>query len=484
MRLFGSFLDNMETPKKKQEKAKAKKHRKKWKARDVEKNKKLCLSIRKENVLLYETNTNNPVFKKGRRLKRSKSCAEDWSCLGYDEREFCKEMDSSVLEFFTEKKGKKGKVLQDFECIDGTQELSREAKHKQYYKMCKVASKSQSPEKQMCLVLPQDFHISRKGKPKKPSQGETPWLQTPRQSRGLDSTVHSFQGSAVKGFKENRKLRKEALCGASRTEANSCASNTEPLLSLTPTTLEFKACNFKEDFSIGGLKDNEPRQMGSDPEAISSSFGSQDLFITQKSFFPLHVPSKYSSLCPPNILERSFYGSNSSGPLQASEMSAERETFEKCFPMLPCSLTPSQRKEQIPSSRDCAVQTDDFFGSSTVTSFFIRKKQFADCHEQPLDLRLPCRIQSSPPNTERISHCSQGSDDGFHTSPRAQSAIPVLDGKSENVMHSRKAEDIKYIQTQLNSSYFFKIKGDPDATVSRTPLVKVTKKKRGKNNCR
>ncbi|KYO22019.1 hypothetical protein Y1Q_0000647 [Alligator mississippiensis] len=50
----------------------------------------------------------------------------------------------------------------------------------------------------------------------------------------------------------------------------------------------------------------------------------------------------------------------------------------------------------------------------------------------------------------------------------------ALDDKRESDVftQSRKSDEVKYVQTLLNSSYFFKVKGDSDIGVSRTPLLK------------
>lgn len=62
-----------------------------------------------------------------------------------------------------------------------------------------------------------------------------------------------------------------------------------------------------------------------------SNFDSQELFITQKSFLPLQIPSSYLSFNPVDgteeaILEISYDDNNSSDTLKA--LSAGKETFQ------------------------------------------------------------------------------------------------------------------------------------------------------------
>lgn len=136
----------------------------------------------------------------------------------------------------------------------------------------------------------------------------------------------------MKSFKQNRELPKEAQYGVSSTELNSCASITQLALHITsPMTLEIKTCD-SEKLSAGSLKDNRPTfHPDSGAEVISSSFDSQELFITQKSFLPLQIPSSYLSLTPVSsteeaILEISYDDRNFSSTLKP--LSAERETLQ------------------------------------------------------------------------------------------------------------------------------------------------------------
>ncbi|XP_053143610.1 uncharacterized protein LOC128341294 [Hemicordylus capensis] len=477
--LFGDYLDYLETPSKNEEKVKVKtkKHKKKWKA---EKKKKPSLLIKKENMC--EANMNDSVLKKVKCLRDSKNHDEVTDCLDDNKREFCKKLDSSMLEFLAKKKGKKAKKQLDSECIDGSRQVFREKNPKQYYKMFKAIQNNQSTDKQLFCPLSPEPYVSGKGERKELTQQETPWLQIPCKSEALDSTVHCFKGSIIKGFKQNMKLRKEVLLTASTSEVKSCAGNTEPLLSSTPRRLEDQIRHPEEQLDMGDPKDNRPSHTSSDPEVISSSFDSQELFITQQPLFPLQIPSSSLPLHHPKtakeaIPEESYNDSSSSDTLQSSQRSAETETFQKGFQLTPCSLTPNKRSGCFSSTRECAIQTDDFFSSSAVASSLIIKKQFADCHEQPLDLSLPYRIRSAAAGAKLMSYHLEGTGDGIHVPTRCklEPAISVLDDEGGNITGSQslKSSDIKYVQMHLNSSYYFKVKGDSVATVSGTPLLRL-----------
>ncbi|XP_066494015.1 uncharacterized protein [Tiliqua scincoides] len=473
LHLFDSCLNYLETPTKSQGKVKvkAKKHTKKWKEWERAKKKNPSLLMEKENIVLCSENMNDPVYQKDKHLRESKNHSREPNCLDSNQREVGKMSDSSFLELLTKKKDKKAKRLHNSECGDGTQGVLRGTKEK-HLKIFKATPKSQSTEKQFCFPLFLDPLVNGKRGQKGLSRRRTPRLQVPCKHEEFDA-VHFFRGSTIKGFQQNRKLCKGILQVANITEKSSCASTESPLSS-TPKTLEVKTCDSEEELDMGDREDNRPSQMSSDAEAISSDIDSQELFITQQlhnSFLPLHPPNNAKEA----VSEGSCSNSNTSSSLQFSQVSAAKETFENSFLRSSCSLTPSKRREHFPATQECGVQTDDFFSSLAVASFLIKREPI-DCHEQPLDLSLPYRIRSGVTDAE-IFHSLEGAGDGISMSPRCklETTVKVPDDESESLMcsQSQKSEDIKYIQMHLNSSYYFKLKGDPGATVSRTPLVKL-----------
>ncbi|XP_025036294.1 uncharacterized protein LOC102457501 isoform X2 [Pelodiscus sinensis] len=488
---FGSYLDYIETPKKghSKVKGKSKKHGREWKTRETEKKNKPDLCNGKGNVHLCEENTANDVSLKKNKHTTAKSHLES------TKRDFCKKQNSIIPWPFVEKKAKKIKRLQDKVVVDGNEENSREVNHKQYYKNSRTVQKSNTQGKQKCLCLPSSHNsfATENGKHNELSCRNSSWSQMACNSEGLDSTVHYFSGGIIAGFKKRRKLDKEVpvgcFLGTNTTEINSCTSSTEPLLSSSPAALEIKTYDSEDEFNVETLRDKAASHMNSKTEAICSSVDlSQELFITQKSFLPVQIPNNgntYLSLYSQShakdaSVERSFKQRNSTDTLELCQMSLNRETCDECSEFSQCGLTPSRGRKS--STRECAIQTEDFFSSPALASSLIIKERFTNCHEQPLDLSLPYRIRSSVENAGRLSF--KGAGDGVYVSSKHtlepvchienDPAGPVFEEERENHVfaQSQKSDEVKYIQMLLNSSYFFKVKGDSDNIVSGTQLVK------------
>ncbi|XP_067396924.1 uncharacterized protein [Emydura macquarii macquarii] len=494
---FGSYLDYIETPKKGpgKMKGKSKKHGREWKTQENERKNKANFCNRKKNVGLCEENTADDInLKKNKHLKKNKPDTEAKSHLNSTKTDFCKKQNSFVPWPFVEKKAKKIKLLQDNQVIDGNEESSREVNHKQYYKNSRTVQKSntRSKQKRLCLPSSHNSFVTENGEHNELSCRNSSCSQAPCKREGLDSTVHYFSGGIIAGFKKHRKLDKEVpvgcLLGSNTTEINSCTSSTEPLLSSSPAALEIKTYDSEDEVNVETLRDKAASLMNSKTEAICSSFDlSQELFITQKSFLPGQIPNKsstYLSLYSQNhakdaSLERSVKQRNSTDTLAFSQMSSNRETCDEHCQFSQYDLTPSMGRKS--ATRESAIQTEDFFSSPAFASSLMREK-FTDCHEQPLDLTLPYRIRSRAKNTGRLS--LGGAGDGVHVSSKHMlepvchienhPAGPVFEDKRENHVftQSQKSDEVKYIQMLLNSSYFFKVKGDSDNIVSRTQLVK------------
>ncbi|KAF4095060.1 hypothetical protein G5714_024138 [Onychostoma macrolepis] len=165
--------------------------------------------------------------------------------------------------------------------------------------------------------------------------------------------------------------------------------------------------------------------------STAEEINSQDLFITQKSFLDPHVEISSSSSC--------------SGA-----------TTVKRLENRSCSLT-----------AEATTQTENFFTFPVLSTSlkFQQQQNTSKSLEEPVDLSLPNRtrqrhgpkqsaIDSAKPPMLKISDTS--SEDG-DTVPKAKGDLLQL----------------KVIQTRLNESFFFKVKGE-DSPKPMCPLMKLT----------
>ncbi|XP_051885619.1 uncharacterized protein si:ch211-176l24.4 [Pristis pectinata] len=209
------------------------------------------------------------------------------------------------------------------------------------------------------------------------------------------------------------------------------------------------------------------------PEVTEDFVNSQDLFITQKTFLPL-------------------VQSNSTGSYLVEEM--VEEDCNVMAGVLPSAL-------DLPNSKLCdkGTQTADFFSSPAVATSlqFCQRARGEHCSQEPVDLSLPSRVRAkidsdmkTSPNSLCPQECCRGtSHQGFVKSPDAPNTCQVLllsplsEGKRQGLKNSfilsqsRRSDDGKYVQTFLNESYFFKVKGQLKTRDPRAPLVRNRQKK-------
>ncbi|XP_077066767.1 uncharacterized protein LOC143720808 [Siphateles boraxobius] len=169
--------------------------------------------------------------------------------------------------------------------------------------------------------------------------------------------------------------------------------------------------------------------------STAEEMNSQDLFITQKSFLDPYVEISSSSSCNEATIVKSSCGST-------AEASTQTENFFT-FPALSSSLR------------------------------FQQQQNTSMCSEEPVDLRLPNRTRQM----HRPKH------------PAVESANPpklkMSDTSSEDGDAGSKSKgdllQLKVVQTRLNESFFFKVKGE-DSPKPMCPLMKFTEsvEKRGK----
>lgn len=202
---------------------------------------------------------------------------------------------------------------------------------------------------------------------------------------------------------------------------------------------------------------------------------SQDLFITQKKFVSPHSSSQDSPL----LGQKQGSGirdwmRSQNPPLLLSQFSCLTRN----------SLDRSNGSNQQVILREKATQTDDDSLTYLALMSFVKKvKVLEPCSEEAQDLSLPSRTRAkkgaSSPDNDVIIVESQSPPTGTKASIKTKIKFcfsPL-----------QKAEETKFVQTVLNSSYFFKGKGEPgEANPPITPLLKIKekpKKKKKKIHC-
>ncbi|KAK1159772.1 hypothetical protein AOXY_G21189 [Acipenser oxyrinchus oxyrinchus] len=129
-----------------------------------------------------------------------------------------------------------------------------------------------------------------------------------------------------------------------------------------------------------------------------------------------------------------------------------------------------------------ATQTDDFFSSRALATSlgFYKTQRDNKCTGKPVDLSLPSRMRAKIASNHASRCHVNGEGDGVHISPKyvschTSNCIPISgDENQTNCLNTfcRLSEDGKYIQTRLNESYFFKLKGESQSPESQAPLMK------------
>ncbi|XP_056107005.1 uncharacterized protein si:ch211-176l24.4 [Rhinichthys klamathensis goyatoka] len=168
--------------------------------------------------------------------------------------------------------------------------------------------------------------------------------------------------------------------------------------------------------------------------STAEEMNSQDLFITQKSFLDPYVEISSSSSC------------NEATIVKAPEKSSSRSTAE------------------------ATTQTENFFTFPALSSSLrFQQQNTAMCSEEPVDLSLPNRTR----RMHRAKH------------PANPPKLKISDTSSEDGDAGSKSKgdllQLKVVQTRLNESFFFKVKGE-DSPKPMCPLMKFTEsvEKRGK----
>ncbi|OCT83632.1 uncharacterized protein LOC108713449 [Xenopus laevis] len=208
-----------------------------------------------------------------------------------------------------------------------------------------------------------------------------------------------------------------------------------------------------------------PNEGSSMLEEIASSSGhSQDLFITQKSFMPVEVLGSSSSGSSPPL-------GQDPGTLR---IFSRTDTVQVISQVSTFTVKGADQSSSASIKSDKSTQTEDVFSYLTLMSLMNRVRVMEKCSEQPLDFALPNRSRS---NIASPLVCIKVEDDD----------IIFVDVKHANKLtmsQQRRMEDAKLVQTFLNSSYYFKGKGDHCSKFPLAPLLKMkmeTKKRSRKS---
>ncbi|XP_056596018.1 uncharacterized protein si:ch211-176l24.4 [Triplophysa dalaica] len=176
-------------------------------------------------------------------------------------------------------------------------------------------------------------------------------------------------------------------------------------------------------------------------QATPEEMSSQDLFITQKSFSEPNL-NLSSSACGNDI-----------------------------------TIVSVQEEHSCRMTVDTATQTENFFTFPEVANClrFQQQQKTSTCTEEPMDLRLPRRARqvqrANQPAKHPVAICI------------GQPKLQISDTSSEDgdMMPKTKGElsQLKVIQTRLNESFFFKVKGY-DSPKPVCPLMKLSTEKKTK----
>ncbi|XP_066438604.1 uncharacterized protein [Eleutherodactylus coqui] len=190
---------------------------------------------------------------------------------------------------------------------------------------------------------------------------------------------------------------------------------------------------------------------------------SQDLFITQKKCILSHGSSIEDSL---PLAQKQ--GSSSLQDWLRSPDPPQLLSQFSCLARDNLDLSSIRSNQQI-VLRETSTQTDDSFTYLTLMSFVKKVKVLEPCSEEALDLSLPSRIRAK-------KDVLNASDDVIIVESQSTAAASVASRKSK--IHFcfsplQKADTTKFVQTVLNSSYFFKGKGENGESTPIRPLLKI-----------
>ncbi|CAH2325573.1 Hypothetical predicted protein [Pelobates cultripes] len=218
--------------------------------------------------------------------------------------------------------------------------------------------------------------------------------------------------------------------------------------------------------------------LGKSPKLDSmcgSSEHSQDLFITQKTYLPAQVSSSTSCESPPpgqKQVQRSY---NEQAQM-FSQISTLTDTGASEFNVSQCRVESATGNSVMFSHK--ATQTDGVFSYLALMTFAKKAKVLESCSEKPLDLCLPSRVRAHDVIIKNEVN------DVIIISVKPATLCPVEETTRKFSLSQLRKMEGRFVQTLLNSSYFFKGKGERNDAVHIAPLLrqKMETKKRVKKS--
>ncbi|MEE6498806.1 hypothetical protein FKM82_003238 [Ascaphus truei] len=453
--------------KKGQRKEKSKKNRKKGKTLDMEIETLSELCKGRENTIPLKDSNQSIVFKKKTKDRKKKhcdfmqSCPQKKKCKTNDP---CKSTDTLPIK---RKKGHKKKhsaqykilhlATDNFPGVYHSLTHSQSAQGKKSLRNLEGLNGCVRSQKEALMKGERKYNVdtTENPEPKKPCKNVT-----------RDTTLYCSEKQSFTSVQPVQSNAEEIGDGSSSIKTNATNNGTQsclPFNKAASSPLEHKV-------SVVSPNENSPKQ----DDACSNSDHSQDLFITQKSFLPVQVSSSNSSGSPPlgqeqvaGTLESIKNYSRTDVVQLFSQVSTFSRQGANQSNISQCHLTSVIKNSVI--LMETATQTDDLFSYLAIMSFLNKTKVFESCSEQPLDLSLPTRIRAGCAD-EKLD-----SDDLIllEDQPGTTNAPPTSEDRGKlSLSQLRRYAEGRYVQALLNSSYFFKGKGEPSDKVHMTPLLK------------
>lgn len=250
----------------------------------------------------------------------------------------------------------------------------------------------------------------------------------------------------------------------------------------------------------GKEKKSTAEENGMESQSTSDEVNSQDLFITQKSFSDPYIDLCCSTSAEESVESQGYTetspetqgytafcqepqtctvssGRKRSSPKPQSDTSSypEHQSYTASCPepqSLPKKSSCPAHHPSPPSNPsqhhklDTSTQTENFFTSPPFATS-LRLLYQNTCTDAPVDLSLPKRSRLHP--LDVVSKASEG-----HRRPEPNTTDLTQSDDSDS--HSKSKADLsqlKVVQTRLNESFFFKLKGEGDSPKPRSPLMKL-----------
>ncbi|KAI5105528.1 hypothetical protein C0J45_5200 [Silurus meridionalis] len=197
---------------------------------------------------------------------------------------------------------------------------------------------------------------------------------------------------------------------------------------------------------------------GTGSQSTSEDINSQDLFITQKSFSDTYI-DLCSSTSAEEALEPQDYAETFPEPPPYTASSARKRSHPEHHSLPKKPACPGYHPSP-PHKLDASTQTENFFTSSLLATS-LRFHHRTTCAEDPVDLSLPGR--------SRLHHWE------LITKSSEDQSVTSLTQSDDSDQHSKSKADLsqlKVVQTRLNESFFFRVKGEEGSPKPTSPLMK------------